>query len=116
GFVLAEFSSAQGLQLFRLFPCAPSSLRPPIPFASTRRFIQGPYLLHHLGPAENPEHVADRVFLPSSEQRETLRRELLVQLEEEQRSDAKEIGKKTTGATCEGFQASRRSRRLVNMI
>ncbi|MCL2723265.1 MAG: hypothetical protein FWD69_02415, partial [Polyangiaceae bacterium] len=41
------------------------------------------------------------------EQREALRRELLVQLEEEQRSDAMEIGQKTTGATYEGFETSR---------
>ncbi|MCL2778412.1 MAG: hypothetical protein FWD73_10450, partial [Polyangiaceae bacterium] len=55
-------------------------------------------------------------FLPSSKQSEALRRELLVQLEEKQRSDATEIGEKTTGATFEGSPASRRSRRLVNTL
>jgi len=60
-----------------------------------------------LGPAANPEQVADRVFWPSSEQREARRRELLVQLEEEQRRDAMGIGQKTTGATFEGFETSR---------
>ena|GEM_PF-6388188 len=53
--------------------------------------------------AESPEQIADRVFWPSCKQRKALRRELLVQLEEKQRSDATKIGKKTMGATCEGF-------------
>jgi len=60
-----------------------------------------------LGPAANPEKVVDRVFWPSCEQREARRRELLLQLEEEQRSDATQIGQKTTGATSEGFETSR---------
>ena len=76
-----------------------------------------------LGPAANPEQVADRVFwsscevrvqvahahgvAPRSQQREALRRGLLLQLEEEQRSDATQIDQKTTGATFEGFETSR---------
>jgi hypothetical protein len=38
--------------------------------------------------------------LPSFEQREARRRRMLEHLEEAQRSDATEIGEKTTGATC----------------
>jgi len=69
-----------------------------------------------LGPAANPEEVVDRVFWPSCEQREARRRELLVQLEEEQRSDATQIDQKTTGATCEGFETSRQLESGLHLV
>jgi hypothetical protein len=53
--------------------------------------------------SKNTEQVTDRVFPPRSEQREERRRRILEYPEEERRSDATEIGGKTTGVTCSVF-------------